>query len=119
MILLAATTDKVVTTIPEALLNTAIGMGTVFIVLILISFIIYLLKFVPGLLNSFKKEDDTPAPAVPKAPPVPRPAPGSAVPAKDTQLVAVITAAIEAAMEEEGTPVPPDGLIIRSIKKRY
>ena len=43
-----------VTTIPEALVNTGIGMGTVFIVLILISFIIYLLKFVPRLLSGSK-----------------------------------------------------------------
>ena len=40
-----AATEEVVTSIPEALVNTVIGMGTVFVVLILISFIIYLLKF--------------------------------------------------------------------------
>lgn len=46
-----AATEEVVTSIPEALVNTVIGMGTVFVVLILISFIIYLLKFVPSLLD--------------------------------------------------------------------
>lgn len=121
MALLAA--EKVVTTMPEALVNTALGMGTVFIVLILISFIIYLLKFVPDLLDrSFKKKEKEEVP-VPAARPVPAPAP-KAVPAvenktDDTQLVAVITAAIAAAMEQEGTPVPADGLVIRSIKKRF
>lgn len=38
--------------------------------------------------------------------------------ANDTQLVAVITAAIMASMEEEGMPVPEDGLIIRSIRRK-
>lgn len=47
MITVLEATEQV-TTIPEGLANTALGMGTVFAVLILISFIIYLLKFVPG-----------------------------------------------------------------------
>lgn len=108
-LLAAAATDEVVTTMPEALVNTALGMGTVFLVLILISFIIYLMKFIPELLDrsSGKKE----------AAPAPKPAAPSQT--DDTQLVAVITAAISAAMEQEGTPVPADGLVIRSIKKRY
>lgn len=117
MALLAA--EKVVTTMPEALVNTALGMGTVFIILILISFIIYLLKFVPDLLDrSSKKKEEAPVPA---ARPVPAPKAVPAVENKtdDTQLVAVITAAIAAAMEQEGTPVPADGLVIRSIKKRF
>lgn len=110
---------------PEALINTALGMGTVFIVLVLISFIIYLLKFIPSLLDGSSKKQETP---VPKAAPVPRPVPKApstpdAKPVQqetdDTQLVAVITAAIVAAMEQEGTPVAADGLVIRSIKKRY
>lgn len=117
MALLAA--EKVVTTMPEALINTALGMGTVFIILILISFIIYLLKYIPDLLNrSSKKKEETPVPES-------KPAPASkAVPVvenktDDTQLAAVITAAIAAAMEQEGTPVPVGGLVIRSIRKRY
>lgn len=115
--LLAATTtsDKVITTMPEALINTGLGMGTVFIVLILISFIIYLLKFVPLLLDRSSKEEDVQAaPATPAASAAP-----VAVPTDDTQLVAVITAAIEASMEAEGIRVPAGGLVIRSIKKRY
>ena len=42
MAMLAAA-EEAVTTMPEALVNTLLGMGTVFCVLILISFIIYLL----------------------------------------------------------------------------
>ena len=47
MIVLAATAQAAgedYTTIPEALVNTVIAMGTVFLVLILISFIISLLN---------------------------------------------------------------------------
>lgn len=128
MMMLAAT-EEAVTTISEGLVNTGIGMGTVFIVLILISFIIYLLKFVPDLLNRQKKKtmpaQGAPVPARPVPPPkpvtapAPKPAPVAAKP-DDTQLVAVITAALAAAMaEEKGTPVPVDGLVIRSIKKRF
>ena len=125
--LLAA--EEAVTTMPEALVNTLLGMGTVFCVLILISFIIYLLKFIPDLLNGSKKEKESVQPSdsrkqsVPVQKPVSKPAPASAQavskPADDTQLVAVITAAIMASMEQEGTPVPADGLLIRSIKNRF
>lgn len=123
---LLAATEEVVTTIPEALINTVIGMGTVFLVLILISFIIYLMKFIPELLdNRNRSKEAAPMPAakpapVPAAKPVSAPQPAAApATTDDTQLVAVITAAIVAAMEQEGTPVAPDGLVIRSIKKRF
>lgn len=121
MVLLAAATDEVVTTFPEALVNTALGMGTVFLVLILISFIIYLMKFIPDLLDrsSAKKEVASALTPAPRPVPVPKPAPAVPAHTEDTQLVAVITAAISAAMEQEENPVPPDGLVIRSIKKRY
>lgn len=123
-LLAAAEPQKVITTMPEALVNTVLGMGTVFIVLILISFVIYLLKYIPELLNrSEKKKAEQPVVApkpVPKAAPA---VPKEKMPAEnktdDTQLVAVITAAVAAAMEQDGTPVPADGLVIRSIKKRY
>lgn len=111
-----------VTTIPEALVNTGIGMGTVFIVLILISFIIYLLKFVPRLLSGSKdkkKEAASTAPAPKETQKQEKaPEPVSTV-SDDSQLVAVIAAAIAAHMSEEtGVPVAADGLVIRSIKKR-
>lgn len=129
MAMLAAAAEEAVTTMPEALVNTLLGMGTVFCVLILISFIIYLLGFVPDLLNGSKKQkqavqlaenrkQSAPAPK-PVSKPAPAPAPVLSKPADDTQIVAVITAAIMAAMEQEGTPVPADGLVIRSIKKRF
>lgn len=111
-----------VTTIPEALVNTGIGMGTVFIVLILISFIIYLLKFVPRLLSGSKdkKKEAASTASAPKETQKQEkaPEPVSTV-SDDSQLVAVIAAAIAAHMSEEtGVPVAADGLVIRSIKKR-
>lgn len=111
-----------VTTIPEALVNTGIGMGTVFIVLILISFIIYLLKFVPRLLSGSKdkKKEAVSTASAPKETQKQEkaPEPVSTV-SDDSQLVAVIAAAIAAHMSEEtGVPVAADGLVIRSIKKR-
>ncbi|MCH5266122.1 MAG: OadG family protein [Lachnospiraceae bacterium] len=105
-------------TIPEALVHTVISMAVVFCVLILISFFIYLLKFVPGWFDGKKKE---PAVKPQKAAPAndeARKEPVSAS-ADDTQLVAVIAAAIAAYREAEtGVPASADGLVIRSIKKR-
>lgn len=110
-----------VTTMSEALINTGIGMGTVFVVLILISFIIYLFKFIPKLMNREKKAETVTKPATPAAPAAKAAAPAAKETAApdDRQLIAVIAAAAAAQMTEEtGTPVAADGLVIRSIKKR-
>ena len=116
----------------KAFLNMLMGMGTVFVVLLFISFIISRLKMV----NSWgaKKEDKTakesapaPVPAKPAAPvpapaaPAPAPAPAPVQPeesceenlADDMELVAVITAAISAAQK-----VPAEGLVVRSIRRK-
>jgi hypothetical protein len=115
-------------TIPMALEHTAIAMLTVFTVLILISFIIYLLKYVPILLNRMQKKEPAEAVAsrqredsVPQQnknlvsqDTAPRSESGN-----DGQIIAVIAAAIAAQMTEEtGVTVAPEGLVIRSIKKR-
>lgn len=112
-----------VTTIPEGLVNTALGMGTVFAVLILISFIIYLLKFIPMLLSGDRNKKAAVQKTAPAAKevrmPDKKPAAVKAGSADDSQIVAVIAAAVAAQMEEEtGVPVAADGLCIRSIKKR-
>ena len=123
MIVLAATAQAAggdYTTIPQALVNTVIAMGTVFLVLILISFIISLLKFIPIVMDKLTKKEE-PVQPVPQAQPVSAPKPvvqTPAAPADDTQLIAVITAAVAAAMEQDGVAVPVDGLVISSIKKR-
>lgn len=92
----------------KAALNTVIGMGTVFAVLILISGIISCFAAIPKIQEAFKKKN---APVAPAA------EPASAVEeeeeyADDTELVAVIAAAIAA---YEGTST--DGFVVRSIKK--
>lgn len=131
-------------TIPMALEHTGIAMGIVFLVLIVISGLIYLLKFVPELLSGDEKkalaqaQDELKKSAAKhteqserirkyqekKAAAMGTPAKRSgSVPAagagNDAQLVAVIMAAIAAQMAEEtGVFVAVDGLVIRSIKKR-
>lgn len=97
-------------------LNTLIGMGTVFVVLILISFIISLFGYIPKIQAAFsKKKTSTPAP---KAAPAPAAAPAPVVEevvdySDDLELVAVIAAAIAAYEGETST----DGFVVRSIRK--
>lgn len=93
----------------KAALNTLLGMGTVFIVLILISFIISAFNLIPKIQGMFKK-DKTPA--------------SNAVDSTiaqiiekeelsdDLELVAVISAAIAS---YEGTS--SDGFVVRSIRR--
>lgn len=95
----------------KAALNTLIGMGSVFAVLILLAFIISLFKYVSVFENRGKAKKDV---AEKAAAPAPAPvAPVAPAPADDLQLIAVITAAIAAA---EGTST--DGFVVRSIKRR-
>jgi sodium pump decarboxylase gamma subunit len=99
----------------RAALNTLIGMGTVFIVLILISLIISLFGYIPKLQASFAKKDTAPAA-------VSKPAPVVAAPTEeeelsdDSELVAVISAAI-AAFEESTGSSSVEGFRVRSIKR--
>ena len=94
----------------KAGLNTLLGMGTVFVVLIFMCFIISLFKYVPALLDkSSKKPEEKPAPK--ESPVVVIPAVEEEL--DDTELVAVIAAAIAA---YEGTST--DGFVVRSIKRR-
>ncbi len=96
----------------KAGLNTLLGMGTVFVVLILISIIISLFNFIPKIQNAFNKDktdvkaaavDNTIAQIVEKE-----------EEADDLELVAVITAAIAAA----GTSGSSDDFVVRSIVRR-
>lgn len=135
--------------IAQAGKNTAIGMGVVFVVLIFISFVISLLKYLPMLFDADlkkanaekknaheaakkkteeqiiarnenkqnalaeKKEEVKPAPA-------PSPAKKSDDLMKDEELVAVITAAINAASSGVRGPAytaSNDTLVVRSIRK--
>ena len=97
----------------KAALNTLLGMGTVFIVLILISLIISCFGFIPAIQAKFTKK---PAPQARKEEPVEN------VPAQiveneelsdDCELVAVIAAAIAASQGASST----DGFVVRSIRR--
>lgn len=91
-------------------LNTILGIGIVFLALILISFLIGCLKYV----NKFgEKKAAAPAPAAP----APAPVVEEEDVTDDLEIVAVIMAAIEAYEEEMGGAVPADGLVVRSIRK--
>lgn len=96
----------------KAGLNTLLGMGTVFVVLIFMSFIISLLKYIPALFDKSSRKAPQAAVPAPAAPVVPAPA-ASEPEMDDTELIAVIAAAIAAA---EGTST--DGFVVRSIKRR-
>lgn len=98
--------------------NTIIGMGTVFVVLIFISFIISLFKFLPALFApkpklSQMEEIKSLAPvAVPKAATA-----SNENLMNDAELVAVITAAIYAASSGGNGAVSKDKLVVRSIRR--
>lgn len=96
----------------KAGLNTLMGMGTVFVVLILISLIISLFNFIPKIQEMFSKEkkdvkaeavDNTIAQIVEKEEQT-----------DDLELIAVITAAIAAS----GTSGSSDDFVVRSIRRR-
>ena len=121
--LLAADSDLSISEkLPKALMNTVLGMGTVFVILICISIIIYLIKFIPSIVNMFAKKDNTVNTTLnptnanhPTNSPVTRVNETIENLANDHELVAVITAAIMASL---GDAAPADGLIVRSIRKK-
>ncbi len=112
----------------NAVQNTILGIGTVFIMLIIISLIIYCFRFIPKLLEQAAKKpskqpkvEQKAAPKAveqkPAAPQKPKEAAPVAAPAPslmdDMELIAVISAAIAASEQ-----IQLDGFIVRTIKKR-
>ncbi len=93
----------------KAGLNTLLGMGTVFAVLIFLAFIISLMKYIPMFMDKLQKKGTAPV-AETKAE---EKAVETVDETDDLELVAVITAAIAAS---EGTST--DGFVVRSIKRR-
>ncbi|MCD8325928.1 MAG: OadG family protein [Lachnospiraceae bacterium] len=101
----------------KAAMNTVLGIGMVFLVLVIIMAIISLFKYIPIIQEKFTRKSETPAAAAP--------APAPAAPVEvyeeeetdDTELVAVIAAAV-AAFEGQTSA---DGFVVRSIRraKRY
>ncbi len=99
----------------KAGMNTLLGMGTVFIVLIIIMIVISCFNFIPKIQAAFAKDE----PVATAMPAVPEKAPVAEEPeeADDDELCAVIAAAIAAYEGEES--VSPDGYVVRSIRRRY
>ena len=101
-------------TLQRAGLNTLMGIGTVFVMLVLLSLLISLFKFIPNP-ETKKAAEAKAAKAAKAAKEAEVAAPVQAVEenlADDGELVAVIAAAIAAA---EGTTT--DGFVVRSIRK--
>jgi glutaconyl-CoA/methylmalonyl-CoA decarboxylase subunit delta len=110
----------------KALLDTVLGMGIVFVVLILISFLISLFKYIPNLLDKSNKDRDLKDAETTVAEPIIQKddiakeelnnlASDNLANDENPELVAVITAAIMSSM---GSEAPEDGLFIRSIRRK-
>lgn len=101
----------------KAAMNTLLGMGTVFIVLIIIMLVISCFNYIPKIQAMFKKEGPAPA-AVTEAPAAPE---TEAAPSEsdDEELIAVIAAAIAAYEGENGAVADASGYVVRSIRRRY
>ena len=97
----------------KAALNTLIGMGTVFVMLIMISLIISLFNFIPKIQAAFSKKDKEEEKNVGIDKAVTQIAAQEEPEADDTELVAVIAAAIAASEGAAST----DGFVVRSIRK--
>ncbi|MDD5968864.1 MAG: OadG family protein [Anaerostipes sp.] len=96
----------------NALLNTLLGMGTVFGVLVFISLIISLFAFIPKIQEAFQKKNE---PAQEATPVESKPAVSNGpeqTEMDDLELVAVITAAIAAS-----AGISEDDFIVRSIRR--
>ena len=94
-------------TLERAGLNTLMGLGTVFLMLIFLSLVISLFKYIPNGSKKKQVEEAAPAPVRAAAP-----EPEYVEETDEQELVAVIAAAIAAA---EGTT--PDGFVVRSIRR--
>lgn len=117
IMLTASANSSFVDKLPRALSNTLIGVGVVFVVLIGISIIISLIKYVPTIVNSFQQKDSLDSGKEQNQGINNNSYNNIALEeelVQDTELVAVITAAIMAYMGENA---PADGLVVRSIRK--
>lgn len=102
----------------RALLDTVIGMGVVFAMLILISLIIWSFKYIgvfeKRMENKKSAEIITPIPVPSSITQIEEEEEVEEELADDLELAAVITAAIYASMGEKA---PVNGLVVKSIKK--
>lgn len=101
--------ESLIESLKGAGLNTVVGMGTVFVVLIFISLIISCFNFIPKIQAMFsKKENETTVEEKTVASTI-----KETVVTEDSEIIAVIAAAI-AASENTTT----DSFVVRSIRKR-
>ena len=107
--------DTFSASVGKAGMNTVIGLGTVFVVLLFLTFIISQIHWIPDLLGGKKKEKEEAASAALKETPAPAPAAVEVIPEEtdDLELIAVISAAIAASEQ-----APADGFVVRSIRRR-
>ena len=100
----------------KAAMNTLMGMGTVFIVLIFISLLIGCFKYINVVQNNMAKKKDAQAEVAPA--PVAKAPVQVADTADEDEIAVVIAAAIAAAEEDElaETVVSNDKLVARSIR---
>lgn len=97
----------------SASLNTLIGLGTVFAILVLMIILISFFKIIPYLQGRSAKQAEENVDLVDNV--ISQIVEHEEISlAEDCELVAVITAAIHASM---GDAVPADGLVVRSIRK--
>ena len=96
----------------KAAMNTLMGMGTVFVVLIFISLLIGGFKYINAFEKKMKDKAAAALPAVTPTEEAPAAAEAEEELSDDLELVAVITAAIAAS-----TGASADGLVVRSIKR--
>ena len=98
----------------KAGLNTLIGLGTVFVVLILISMIINGFAVIPKLQKAFSKKADEGQSVKENAAPAVQAEEPAVDETDDLELVAVIAAAVAASEGAAST----DGFVVRSIIRR-
>lgn len=92
-------------------MNTIMGIGTVFVILIMICLIIYAFRLIPYFMDKKQKKEEQTAVATDS--PVVEQIAAREARTDDTELIAVIAAAIAAA-----TGTSTDDFVVRSIKRR-
>ena len=104
----------------EAALNTIMGIGTVFLVLLFLSWLISNIHWIPDLVEKYSKKADAASPA--KVTPQPAVSRMNAAAdegeiVNDGELIAVIASAIAAYEGKKKKKVMAEGFVVRTIRK--
>lgn len=111
---LAADVKPLAERMGTAALNTVIGISIVFLVLIIISFLISLFKYVNKLETKLKQKNTV---NLIKEEPVSEPIPEQDDLEEEEELVAVLTAAIYAYEASQGVNLEEGDFLVQSIRK--